>query len=685
MVRDWEGCRWPLFDRIEITGLFGNRNEIINFEKGDFVNIMYGLNGSGKTTVLALINALLTQDYASLVRLPFEEVKVFASRLINRDTRTELCFERNITEKNEMIKEIKDIPGVEIYIDSDQDDSFIGLDIRFPDSKFFEDVQELTIRKYSNATVCYCELPLAAGGSGQKTNSKSRMINGGIVLEIEESLQRSIYSNDTKEKEIFNKLKDIDKEILQSGRELFNTVGGNHSDHIWLRTLSSFDLIDEDWEHIANHHDDFEINRISNSRYHFNKDETYQPIVEIKDKNGDKYEMNEFLNYHLDENTYRRLLSSDRMLRYRAEFVHDPDIGTEANPFLPEGDPTGINLLRIGESEAKIIDDFFLIETEDLLFVGSEPRYAMNKSNPLKSDVNVVFLPASRIVGDLINPTSQLIDFANSVQKRYTEAVSFLKQQSEMISLFINSDIFDEKSYYEYADYFEKDQFGSPKREHRMFGMGATGLDHEIENTHGFLELACSSLVHFESQIESCTPNLKKYLDTLNKTTDLIPKEKNVIHLLEQNINFENINIAIEDLTSFWIVTEVLGEHFDKLISLDINGKIMLYDETGKQLPLQALSSGEKQLMMLYWKILSSMRRDVTENIVIIDEPELSLHISWQRDFVENLLDILVHQRKFGDEADSGYDVKIIIATHSPSILVNQFEFSYELGNSDGV
>jgi len=685
VVRSWEGNTIPLFDRIEITGLFGNRDEIINFEKGDFVNIMYGLNGSGKTTVLALINALLAQDYTSLVRLPFEEVKVFASRLIGRGTNTELCFTKNITEENEIIKEIKHIKGVKTFIDTDADGSFIGFDISFPESKYFEDVQELTIKKYSNATVCYCELPIAAGGSGKKTNPKSRMINGGVVLEIEESLQRSIYSNDTKQKEIFNKLKNIDKDTLQATGELFNTVGGNHSGHIWLRTLSSFDLVDEDWEYIANHHDDFEINRISNSRYHFNRDETYQPIVEIKDKDGNKYEMNEFLNYHLDENTYRRLLSSDRMFRYRAEFIHDPDIGTEASPLVPKGDPTGINLLRIGESEAKLIDNFLLIETEDLPFVGAELRYGLKTHNPLKSDVNVVFLPASRIVGDLINPTSQLIDFANSVQKRYTEAVSFLKQQSAMISLFINSDMFDEKSYYEYADYFEKDQFGGLKREYTLFGRGVFKLDHEIENTHGFLELACSSLVHFESQIESCTPNLKKYLDTLNQTTDSTPKNKNVIHLLEQNINFENIYIAIADLTSFWIVTEVLGEHFDKSISLDINGKIMLYDETGKKLPLQALSSGEKQLMMLYWKILSSMRRDVTENIVIIDEPELSLHISWQRDFIENLLDILVHQRKFGDEADGGYDVKIIIATHSPSILVNQFEFSYELGNSDGV
>ena len=89
--------------------------------------------------------------------------------------------------------------------------------------------------------------------------------------------------------------------------------------------------------------------------------------------------------------------------------------------------------------------------------------------------------------------------------------------------------------------------------------------------------------------------------------------------------------------------------------------------------------------MLLYWKILDGMNRQCLENIVLIDEPELSLHISWQRDFVENLLELLVEQSRYGDEADGPHDVKIIIATHSPSILTNHFDYSYELGQADGV
>jgi hypothetical protein len=39
-----------------------------------------------------------------------------------------------------------------------------------------------------------------------------------------------------------------------------------------------------------------------------------------------------------------------------------------------------------------------------------------------------------------------------------------------------------------------------------------------------------------------------------------------------------------------------------------------------------------------------------------------------------------VFQERYGDEAEGGYNVKIFVATHSPSILANNFDFAKELG-----
>ena len=67
------------------------------------------------------------------------------------------------------------------------------------------------------------------------------------------------------------------------------------------------------------------------------------------------------------------------------------------------------------------------------------------------------------------------------------------------------------------------------------------------------------------------------------------------------------------------------------------------------------LSSGEKQLiiMLAHLAFYNSSNRSP---IFIIDEPELSLHISWQEIFVDALL-------------KASPDTQFIMATHSPAIL----------------
>lgn len=71
----------------------------------------------------------------------------------------------------------------------------------------------------------------------------------------------------------------------------------------------------------------------------------------------------------------------------------------------------------------------------------------------------------------------------------------------------------------------------------------------------------------------------------------------------------------------------------------------------GDFIPLESLSSGEKQLMQMLLEVLAA-----GENPVIIDEPELSLHVDWQRSLVRYFTQV-------NDEA------QIVMATHSPEVL----------------
>jgi len=71
----------------------------------------------------------------------------------------------------------------------------------------------------------------------------------------------------------------------------------------------------------------------------------------------------------------------------------------------------------------------------------------------------------------------------------------------------------------------------------------------------------------------------------------------------------------------------------------------------GEEVPLPSLSSGEKHLLQLYVETLLT-----GPSTILIDEPEISLHIDWQRTLIKNL-------RILNPEA------QIIVATHSPEIM----------------
>lgn len=73
----------------------------------------------------------------------------------------------------------------------------------------------------------------------------------------------------------------------------------------------------------------------------------------------------------------------------------------------------------------------------------------------------------------------------------------------------------------------------------------------------------------------------------------------------------------------------------------------------GAEIPIAQLSSGEKQLIILLTETL--IQREA-QTVFIADEPELSLHIEWQRKIVPSL-------RKLNPNA------QIIVATHSPEIV----------------
>ena len=93
----------------------------------------------------------------------------------------------------------------------------------------------------------------------------------------------------------------------------------------------------------------------------------------------------------------------------------------------------------------------------------------------------------------------------------------------------------------------------------------------------------------------------------------------------------------------------VLGKEF----FINEKNELSVTGSSGEPFSLTQLSSGEKQLLIVLGEALLQERRPW---VYIADEPELSLHVSWQESLVRNLIAI-------------NPNAQIIFATHSPDIV----------------
>lgn len=75
-------------------------------------------------------------------------------------------------------------------------------------------------------------------------------------------------------------------------------------------------------------------------------------------------------------------------------------------------------------------------------------------------------------------------------------------------------------------------------------------------------------------------------------------------------------------------------------------------------IPLERLSSGEKQLLLI---LTTVFLQDEQPSVLLLDEPEVSLHITWQ----EKLIHVL---------RELNPNCQLILTTHSPSIFASGWE-----------
>ncbi len=135
-------------------------------------------------------------------------------------------------------------------------------------------------------------------------------------------------------------------------------------------------------------------------------------------------------------------------------------------------------------------------------------------------------------------------------------------------------------------------------------------------------------------------------------------------HIEDRHEKLNVYNDLAKKLTLFkQFMKETLN---DKTVIISREG-YKLQSEEGLEIPPKQLSSGEQHLIVLMYNLLFR-ESDQNDELILIDEPEISLHIAWQKRFVSSLEEI---------SKLSNFDV--LIATHSPAIISGRWELEVSL------
>lgn len=141
---------------------------------------------------------------------------------------------------------------------------------------------------------------------------------------------------------------------------------------------------------------------------------------------------------------------------------------------------------------------------------------------------------------------------------------------------------------------------------------------------------------------EKITENIPNYFGTyidkmIYSNQDVLPKD--------------SIKKACGEINSIFEILDLES----RLFGLKTDGSRMpvFVNKSGKEFEIDGLSSGEKQL---FFRIMALKMVEANNSIILVDEPEISLHPAWQQKILKVYENV-------------GENNQIIVATHSPHII----------------
>lgn len=151
------------------------------------------------------------------------------------------------------------------------------------------------------------------------------------------------------------------------------------------------------------------------------------------------------------------------------------------------------------------------------------------------------------------------------------------------------------------------------------------------------------------SKFKALEDRFKIKLDEIEFPSRILAAKKVTDKIIELSSEAEKKNEVVFKNSNKFI--DIIRLFTDKHFEFK-KGELVFLLSPGKETSLFKLSSGEKQLLIL---LIEALLQRESNCIFLADEPEISLHIEWQRKIIESVLSL-------------NPNAQIIVATHSPEI-----------------
>lgn len=128
----------------------------------------------------------------------------------------------------------------------------------------------------------------------------------------------------------------------------------------------------------------------------------------------------------------------------------------------------------------------------------------------------------------------------------------------------------------------------------------------------------------------------------------------------------QKLGIFDELAAKIELLTTIINKRFlYKKMTTNKERGFVFTTSNGTILPLESLSSGEQHELVLFYELLFKV---ASGSLILIDEPELSLHVVWQMEFLKDL-----------QEITQLAELDVLMATHSPDIISDRWDLTVKL------